>query len=103
MATVEGLDPAGEAFADQVIEAAKAWADGNPKFKAAKPPSDGQRKPPVTRPSADFGAAPASRQWTQADVNRASPQELEKAMAEGLLKDLGIGKTKPSRYARRSA
>lgn len=51
-------------------------------------------QPPASASGAQFGAPSASRQWSQADVDRASPQELSKAIDDGLLMDMGIGRNR---------
>jgi hypothetical protein len=100
MAQVDELDPSSGDYSARVAEAAKAWADAHPKPQAEPARDDSKPRPPASRSGADFGAPAPSRQWTQAQLEAASPEALEKAMAEGLLTDLGIGKTKPGRYRR---
>lgn len=97
MSQVEGLDTSAADYGKQVTEAAKAWAEENPRYKAGQPAevtAPAKAKPPVPRPSADFGAPAPNRQWTKADVDAATPAQLEKALAEGLLTDYGVGKTR---------
>jgi hypothetical protein len=51
-----------------------------------------ERSPASTRTPAQSPASPAGpRQWTLADIDKASRAELEEAMNAGLLVDLGVG------------
>lgn len=100
MSQVDDLDPSSADYSARVAEAAQAWAEAHPSGKPEPARRDKQTSPPAPRSGADFGAPTQSRQWTQAQLEAASPEALEKAMAEGLLTDLGIGKTKPGRYRR---
>jgi hypothetical protein len=103
MASIEGIDPAAADYRQQVKDAATAFAEANPRYKSAVPDDDDAKpkRPPVARPSADFGTPPRSKQWTEADIKRASDAELDAAMKAGLLTEYGVGATKPSRYGRR--
>jgi hypothetical protein len=94
-AKVSGLDPAAEGFADQIAEAIKAAAQGNPAYQVTK------RQTPQQRSSGgEFNGTPGGdRQWTDADVDKASPAEVNEAIKKGLLRDLGAG-TNPKRSRR---
>jgi hypothetical protein len=101
-AKLDGLDPAAADFAQQVKAAITAAAEQNPSFKMspAAPAAPLPPAPPaVPKSGPEFGAPPAGpRQWTEEDVARATPAQLQKAINEGLLADQGFG---PRRAARR--
>lgn len=113
---VEGLDPGADDFTTKVGEAIAAavkadsrykaqpakqepatdpeGAPGEEKRKEAEPGKE-QPKPRLPRSGGEFGGAPGgNRQWTEADVENASPAEVSQAMEQGLLQDLGFGATK---------
>jgi hypothetical protein len=101
-ATLSGLDPAAGDFAQRVSDAITAAVEANPGWKLAAP------APPVPAPPAPpavpkSGTGPVTgvpdgpRQWTQADVDRASPAEVQKAMDDGLLQGLGFGTARKRR------
>lgn len=104
MAKTGGLDPASADFAEQVKQFATDAVTANPTLAVVPPKND---EPPADPPPApqlpassggSFGTPSASRQWTDADVERATPQELEKAIEQGLLAHMGIA---PPRKGRR--
>jgi hypothetical protein len=91
MDQVKGFDPSDSDFAANVEAAVRAAAESNPRYQVKQ-----QRVTPPTQTSgADFSGAPSGeRQWSQEDVNNATPDQLQKAMAKGLLKSLRIGPSK---------
>lgn len=104
VATLDGLDPSAADFGEQVKAKIAEALGSNPAFKAAAPPAPplaaGQAPaaPAVPRSGAEFGAAPTGpRQWTDADVDDATPAQLKQAMNEGLLKNLGVGTARRDR------
>lgn len=122
MATVAKLDPGSEDFAGELGEAIKAAVENNPAYKGAAAGATGasnaagsngagtgaagngqqagngaRTTAPPARSGTDGGhngAPGGNRQWTLDDVRRASPQDVAKAQAAGLLADLGapVGK-----------
>lgn len=94
LAQLDDLDPADKTFAANVEKAIKAAIEANPRLKKASSgdangaSGDGQnggQAPPRTG-AGDFNGSPGgNRQWTAADVDKASAEQIEKAMAEGLL------------------
>jgi hypothetical protein len=72
-------------------------------------PSDNFQQPPAATSGADFSGAPGgNRKWTQADylnymasanTEDRDGKKLEKAINDGLLADIGVGK--PKRKSRR--
>ena len=57
-----------------------------------KPPKQGTTAPPARSGSdgGHNGSAGGNRQWTMDDVNKASAQDVDKAISDGLLVDLGF-------------
>jgi hypothetical protein len=103
VATLDGLDPSAADFGQQVADKIAAAVEGHPGFRLAAPPP-----PPVTTappPPAvpKSGTGPVTgvpdgpRQWTEEDVKRASPSEVQKAMNDGLLQNLGFGTARKNR------
>jgi hypothetical protein len=96
------LDPTAGDFQQRVAETvAKAAAD--PRYKpaaASEPaPTSAPEPPAIPRSGGEFsGANNGPRQWTEADVQHATPDELQKAINQGLLEDMGFG---PKRRSRR--
>lgn len=92
--SLDGVDPTDTAA---IADAVKAAVTANPRYALAadtagqgantgqQPP--GQQPPPRQASSVgEFNGAPGGqRQWTQADVDRANPAQLEKAIGDGLL------------------
>lgn len=104
VATLDGLDPSAADFGEQVSAKITAALESNPAFRAAAPAAPplaaatAPAAPAVPRSSAEFGSAPTGpRQWTDADVTAASPAEVEQAMNDGLLKNLGFGTARKDR------
>jgi len=102
--SVEGLDPAMDDFEDQVKDKIAEAVEKYPVYKLtqtpAPPPPPSQGTPPaVPAPSGQFNGSPPQgpRQWTQEDADRASAQELAKAIDDGLLVNLGVGRPKNRR------
>jgi hypothetical protein len=95
VAKVSGLDPAADGFADSLAAEIKAAAEGNPAYQVTK------RQQPQQRSSGgEFNAQPGGeRQWTDEDVDKASPKQIEEAIKKGLLRDLGVG-SNPKRSRR---
>ena len=98
---LDGLDPADPAFTDKVTEVIAAASETNPRYKLtppapAAPPAP--EPPAVPKSGAEFGAPPQGpRQWTEEDVSRATPAQLQKAINDGLLETLGFGPRRASR------
>jgi hypothetical protein len=100
--TLDGLDPAATDFGQKVTDAISAAAEQNPGYKLA-PSTPAPPAPPlpptVPKSGAEFGAPPTGpRQWTDADVEGATPRQVQDAINAGLLQNLGFG---PKRGARR--
>lgn len=84
LATIGGLDPADTAAIGEAIAAA---VKDNPRY-ATGAAAPGAPATPTRQASGttDFNGSPGGqRQWTEADVQRASPAQLTKATKEGLL------------------
>ena len=83
LAAARGLDPGDPGFAGDVRAAALDVVAVNPSGRFTPPP------PPAAPPAAaaDPGEAP---QWTMEDVSRASPAELNAAIAAGQMRALGV-------------
>jgi hypothetical protein len=101
-ATLSGLDPAASDFAERVSSAITAAVEANPGWKTAAPvPAVPAPPAPPAVPKSGTGPVTAvpdgPRQWTQADVDRASPTEVQKAMDDGLLQGLGFGTARKRR------
>lgn len=96
MSRTAGLDPTAADFADQVKAKAAEFLAANP--AAAVPAADPAPAPVPVLPATsggNFGAAPTGpRQWTDADVQNASPEDLSKAIDQGLLAGMGVGRPK---------
>lgn len=101
-ATLSGLDPAASDFGQRVSDAITAAVEANPGWKTAAPPP-AVPVPPAPPAVPKSGTGPVTgvpdgpRQWTQADVDRASPAEVQKAMDDGLLQGLGFGTARKRR------
>lgn len=91
------LDPAADAFAEQLSEAIKAAVEANGAYKLTP-----KRTAPAQKSSGgEFnGSAGGDRQWTDEDVDKASPEELREAMDKGLLRDLGFGPSRKRAWRR---
>lgn len=98
MAKTSGLDPSSTDFNDQVKALVAETVAANPTLAIAPPAAPAPAAPAPVVPvasGADFSGAPGgNRQWTEEDVKRASPEELTKAIAQGLTADLGVGRRK---------
>jgi hypothetical protein len=83
LAAARGLDPASPGFASDVQAAAQGVVAANPggRFTPAPPPAASPAS------AADPGEPP---QWTMEDVSRASPAELNAAIAAGQMRALGV-------------
>ncbi len=75
------LDPTDSAG---IAEAVKTAVAANPRY-ASQAAAPAAPQPPAASPTAGFGAPKSSDQWTAADVAKASPAALAKAMKEGKL------------------
>lgn len=122
MQQADQLDPAAPDFADQVRDLVKAAA-GQPRYQFQQPPTppppvpepavqpaqpqqQAQPQPPAQPPApasgSDFSGAPGgNRLWTQADYDHWTAPGMDrdgkimtKAIADGLLVNLGVGKPK---------
>lgn len=98
---LDGLDPTAANFQQQVSEAIATAAQQNARYQLAPttpPPPAPPAPPAVPRSGAEFGAPPQGpRQWTDEDVARAKPSEVQAAINQGLLRDLGFGEQRSSR------
>jgi hypothetical protein len=97
-----GLDPAAADFAQQVDAAITTAVEANPGWKLAAPTPAAPAAPappavPQSGTGPITGVPDGPRQWTQADVDRASPAEVQKAMDDGLLQSLGFGTARKRR------
>jgi hypothetical protein len=97
--TVDALDPTADDFTDRVKDAVAAAVETNPRYKLdagpPAPPPKPQPQVPASGPGQGFTSPPPGpRQWTDEDVARATPQQLTQAISEGLLENLGFGKTR---------
>jgi hypothetical protein len=84
------LDPADKTFQANVEKAIKSAVEKNPRLKAqqGQTTTQTQQQAPAAPSGGDFNGSPqGQRQWTEADVDRASAAELDKAMKDGLLRD----------------
>lgn len=100
-ATLDSLDPAAPDFAQRVSEAINAAAERQPTYKVA-PPAPQAPEPPappaIPKSGAEFSAPPQGpRQWTEEDVQNASPKQVQDAINQGLLQNLGFGPRRGSR------
>jgi hypothetical protein len=120
MTQAEGLDPDAPDFRDQVRDLVKAAA-GQPRYQFQQPPAPPQpaaepavqqpaqpqqqappAQPPAPASGSDFSGAPAGNgMWTQADYDHWTAPGMDrdgsiitKAIAEGRLVNLGVGKPK---------
>lgn len=93
IAATSALDPDGPDFPVQLVAVVKQTAETDPRFRA------GSAAAAQVDPSA-APAAPGERQWTDEDVERATPAETQAAIDKGLLADLKVGSS-PRRHRRR--
>lgn len=94
LAQLDDLDPADKTFAANVEKAIKAAIEANPRLKKASSgdanggqgdAKTGGQAPPRTG-AGDFNGSPGgNRQWTADDVAKATPEQLDKAITDGLL------------------
>lgn len=95
-ASIEGLDPADPEAITAAIKAALASnpgkygaATGAPAAAATATGQQGAQQPaaaPQASTVSEFNGSPGGqRQWTKADVDRATPAQVAKAMRDGLL------------------
>lgn len=101
VSTLDGLDPSAADFGQQVAAAINAAAEANSRYKL-EPPAPAVPPPPappsVPKSGGEFGAPPQGpRQWTDADVATATPAQVQKAINDGLLVNLGFGPKRGSR------
>jgi hypothetical protein len=102
VATLTGLDPAADDFAQRVNDAITAAVEANPGWKVAAPAAP-VPVPPAAPAVPKSGTGPVTgvpdgpRQWTEADVQSASPSEVQAAMDAGLLQNLGFGTARKNR------
>lgn len=86
LASLDGVDPTDAAA---ITDAVKAAVAANNRYAAPGADTAGQGSTQQQRQASsttEFNGAPGGqRQWTQADVDRASPKQLEKAIGDGLL------------------
>ena len=94
---VEGLDPDGEDFAAQVSDLIATAVEATPRYKRT-PPASGKPTPAVPKSGGEFtGGQGQPRQWTDEDVDRATPAQLQDAINAGLLSHMGVGPSRKSR------
>jgi hypothetical protein len=98
---LDGLDPAAPDFGQRVGEAISAAAERQPTYKL-DPPAPAAPVPPappaIPKSGAEFSAPPQGpRQWTEQDVQNASPKQVQDAINQGLLQNLGFGPKRASR------
>lgn len=107
MSKASALDPDAADFRDRVAEIV-AEASTQPRYQFQQGPgqpapaaaTQAPAAPPAASSGADFSGAPGgNRLWTQADLDKATrpgadPAILSKAINDGLLVNLGIGKPK---------
>ena len=103
MAKAGDLDPSAPDFADRVKEYATQAVQSNPTLAAQQQPVTQPAEQPPAQPAAplpassggDFSGAPGGqRPWTEDDIANASPEALVKAMNDGLLAHMGIGRSR---------
>lgn len=95
---VGSLDPGAENFSEQVAAAIAAATDSHPQYKLAPATPPPPAPPTVPRSGGEFTGAPSTpRQWTQEDVDHASPSQLQEAINKGFLENLGFGPRRASR------
>lgn len=75
------IDPADSTA---VAEAVKAAVAANPRY-AAQQAAPAVQQPPAASPTAGFAAPKGNEQWTAADVAKASPAQLSRALKDGKL------------------
>ncbi|HEX3781703.1 MAG TPA: hypothetical protein VHX38_18730 [Pseudonocardiaceae bacterium] len=107
MAKTSGLDSSAADFADQVKAIVASQIVANPSLAAQQPAKapdapPAPQQPAVTPLPASSGpvvTAPSvtGQQWTEADLDAASPQQVSDAIKQGLLANIGIGKPRQSR------
>lgn len=101
VAALDGLDPTAPDFNQRVTEAISTAAQQNARYQVAPPapPAPVPPAPPsVPKSGAEFSAPPQGpRQWTDEDVSRATPRQLQDAINQGLLRDLGFGEQRGAR------
>lgn len=86
------LDPTVDDFDEQVGKAVKKAVDGNAKL-AAKAPEPKQEPEPTPAAGAPMDGTPGGkRQYTAAEVERMTPADIKKALAEGRLDSYLSGK-----------
>jgi hypothetical protein len=90
---LDGLKDVDPADATAITDAVKAAVTANSRYALGMTATDGQgttTTAPAQRQAsstADFNGAPGgNRQWTQTDVDRATPAQLLKAIEDGLVK-----------------
>ena len=80
---LEGLDPDGEGFSGQVRDLIAEAIETTPRYKRT-PPAPGKPTPAVTKSGGEFtGGQGGVRQWTEADVERATPPSSKKRSRAG--------------------
>jgi hypothetical protein len=95
MDRLAGLDPAADDFSGKLADAIKAAVESNTGYKATPPK---RTAPPATSSGGEFNGQPGgNRQWTDADVDKATPREIQEAAKAGLLRDLGVGQPRVKR------
>jgi hypothetical protein len=95
---VEGLDPDGADFATQVRDLIAEAVETTPRYKRT-PPAPSTPTPAVPKSGGEFsgGQGGGARQWTDDDVARATPDQLQDAINAGLLTHMGVGPARKTR------
>lgn len=103
VSALDGLDPSAGDFAQKVTEVISSAIEANPRYKLtppapAAPATPVPPEPPaVPKSGSEFGAPPSGpRQWTEEDVARSTPSQLQDAINQGLLENLGFGPRRAS-------
>lgn len=103
MAQASQLDTSAADYDTQLKTLVTQHVTANPTLAAAQAAAT-PAQPATPAPQAptssggNFQGAPGTaRQWTEADVEAATPAQLNKAIQEGLLTNIGIGRPKSSR------
>ena len=95
------VDPAASDFGQRVSDAITAAVETNPGWKltapAAAPAAPASPAVPRSGTGPVTGVPDGPRQFTEADVARMSPSEVQKAMDDGLLQGLGFGTARKRR------
>jgi hypothetical protein len=115
VATLDGLDPSSDGFAQTVADRVATAIESNPSWRLAPapvpgqppaPPAPGAPAPPLPPPAVPASGPqgsftpppPGPRQLTEADAKEMTPAQVVEAINKGLFADAGFG---PSRRSQR--